>query len=71
MRDLLDIDNSKRIRVSKTKGVAKNMIEQFVANAGEAISLIERAMATRRYRVNGESFIMLQFAIVFMESRPS
>lgn len=55
------------MRVSKHKGIAKYLTEQFVSNAGESIELIEKALENRQWRYNEESFMMLQFTIIHME----
>jgi hypothetical protein len=69
IRDLLNLENSKNLRVSRGKGVVRNLTEQFVANASDAIELIQRALVTRKYRYNPESYLVIQFTIVHMESR--
>jgi hypothetical protein len=69
IRDLLDLENSKNIRLSRGKGIAKNLTEQFVANALDAIEIIQRALVTRKFRYNPESYLMIQFTLVSMETR--
>ena len=59
IRDLLNLDNSPNVRVSRSKGIVKFATEQFVANAKEATELVERALINRRYRLDPDSFIML------------
>ena len=67
IRDLLDLDNSATVRVSKSKGIAKYLTEQFVGTAEEAIELVQKALEARRFRQNEKSFMMLQFTVVHME----
>jgi hypothetical protein len=67
LRDLLNLDNSPSVRVSRKKGIAKYLTEQFVSNASEAIELIEKALQNRQWRHNVESFMMIQFTVMHME----
>lgn len=68
IRDLLNLENSANIRVSKSQGVAKFATEQFVSGAREALDLVERAFVNRRFRFNPDSFLLLQFTIVRIEN---
>lgn len=40
LRDLLNLENSMNLRQSRGKGVVKNLTEQFVSNALDAMELI-------------------------------
>jgi hypothetical protein len=59
LRDLLNLDNSVNVRVSKSKGTAKYLTEQFVSSASESIELIERALVNRRFRHQPGSFMVI------------
>jgi hypothetical protein len=59
MRDLLDLNNSENLRVSKSKCVVKNLTEQYISNATDAIALIEKSLQNRRYKLNKDSFLLL------------
>lgn len=68
IRDLLNLENSSNIRVSKSQGVAKFSTEQYVSGAREALDLVERAFVNRRFRFNADSFLLLQFTVVRIEN---
>ncbi len=67
IRDLMNLENSANVRISRGKGVVRNLTEQFVSNAMDAMDLLQRALATRKFRYNPESYLMIQFTIVHME----
>ena len=40
IRDLLDLENSRNVRLSRGKGIAKNLTEQFVSNPQDACEIL-------------------------------
>lgn len=67
IRDLLDLENSRNIRLSRGKGIAKNLTEQFVSNPQDASEILQTALMNRKYKFNPDSYMLIQFTIVHME----
>lgn len=59
MRDLLDLENSRNIRLSRGKGIAKNLTEQFVSNAQDACEILGMALKNRKFKHQPDSYMMI------------